>query len=1038
MLRRRFESRRTRVAFASRANKRRVTTGISSRLIVLAMALMVTSFALPGDGAPGELRGNKTPYRIRSWTTEDGLPQHQISCLKQTRDGYLWIGTHFGLARFDGLRFTSFDESTTPEILNESVDALAEDVEDTLWIGTAGGLLSYRNHRFEPLHITTQEKQGVRRICPARSGGLWLCDYESKITRLLKGQFHLVWQPPKRNEDNVISMREGTNGWLNIFTRSKWLTISPDLSEIRTNFVRQHGSPGWTAALLGDALDDAWIGTKQGMFKLEGNVCSPIAENALATNSVELIFQDRAGNLWAGSKEEFFGRWDGTDWLPIDMGDIVEKSSAIYVEQDAEGTIWVATQGGLVQLHEPLVTVYTKANGLARDNVWTVCEGNEGEIWAGTEEGLSRIGKSGKPENFLYTDGSRKAADRCVWPRRSGGVWTAKNNIGLFACIDGHFELAASPATLIDSITCLGEGSSGVLYVCTEGQVFGFRQDAPLPWSKAQSHLNVRAVRSLLETSDGTVWLGTGGHGVVRVQNGRTNYFTQQDGLSGNSVWAIFRTPDGTLWFGTNMGLTRYKRGVFFAYTRRHGLLEDPVNCILQDDNENLWLSGLSGVYRIRIAELDAVADGHEPLLHPYAVGTSDGFKNAETNGEKQPAGWKASDGRLWFPTVRGVVVIDPKKFPSNEPPPLAIIEQIKAGGRILDQYQTNSANTVSSNNPALINYPIAAGRGRVLEFQYTANSLVDSKRVKFRYRLVGADPDWRDETSERSVRYINLRPGDYRFQVKAANHNNVWNSQPAEFAFSIAPYIWQTKLFYPFCGAAVLAIAAGVQAYRLRWQRRLLKLEQQRALAAERARIARDLHDDLGTALTGLALELDVIGRDPKPELPVDHRLGQTAQRTRLLAERMREVVWSVNPRCDTVPSLASFLEQQIGQFLRADGIKVELDFPEDIPPLPIGGEARHQLALGVREALTNVIRHARATNVVLSLALDKDWLKVQVKDNGCGLQTSGRNGDGFRNMRDRLQSIGGTFDFSSEPGLGTTIIFRVPIIKSKSGASL
>jgi signal transduction histidine kinase len=235
-----------------------------------------------------------------------------------------------------------------------------------------------------------------------------------------------------------------------------------------------------------------------------------------------------------------------------------------------------------------------------------------------------------------------------------------------------------------------------------------------------------------------------------------------------------------------------------------------------------------------------------------------------------------------------------------------------------------------------------------------------------------------------------------------------------------------------------VLAIAAGVQAYRLRWQRRLLKLEQQRALAAERARIARDLHDDLGTALTGLALELDVIGRDPKPELPVDHRLGQTAQRTRVLAERMREVVWSVNPRCDTVPSLASFLEQQIGQFLHADGIKVELDFPEDIPLLPIGGEARHQLALGVREALTNVIRHARATNVVLSLALDKDWLIVQVKDNGCGLQTSGGNGDGFRNMRDRLQSIGGTFDFSSEPDSGTTIIFRVPIIKSKSGASL
>jgi signal transduction histidine kinase len=273
---------------------------------------------------------------------------------------------------------------------------------------------------------------------------------------------------------------------------------------------------------------------------------------------------------------------------------------------------------------------------------------------------------------------------------------------------------------------------------------------------------------------------------------------------------------------------------------------------------------------------------------------------------------------------------------------------------------------------------------------------------------------------------------------VTACNHHNVWNPEPVGLDFSLAPYFWQTKAFYGLSGAAVLAIAAGIQAYRLRWQQRLLKLEQQRALAAERARIARDLHDDLGTALTGLALELDVIGRDPKPELPAVHRLGQTAQRTRALAERMREVVWSVNPRCDTVSSLASFLEQQISQFLRADGIKVDLDFPEDIPSLPIDGEARHQLALGVREALTNVVRHANATKVVLSLAIDKEWLLVTVKDNGRGLQANGKNGDGLRNMNERLQSIGGTFHFSSEPGSGTTITFRVPLTKSKSGTSL
>jgi signal transduction histidine kinase len=372
----------------------------------------------------------------------------------------------------------------------------------------------------------------------------------------------------------------------------------------------------------------------------------------------------------------------------------------------------------------------------------------------------------------------------------------------------------------------------------------------------------------------------------------------------------------------------------------------------------------------------------------------------------------------------------------------LVIIEQILADTNVI-RLGTNvtETKTASSSGSEIRTFtlkePIPAGKGHVLEFQYTATSLVDSRRLKFRYRLVN-DSDWSEETTERRVRYIDLRPGDYRFQVKACNHHNVWTPKPVEFAFSLAPHFWQTKTFYVLSDGAVLRIATDIQAYRLRWQQRLLKLEQQRALAAERARIARDLHDDLGTALTGLALELDVIGRDPKPELPVIHRLGQSAQRTRELAERMREVVWSVNPRCDTVSSLASFLEQQISQFLRADGIKVELDFPEDIPALPIDGEARHQLALGVREALTNVIRHANATKVVLSLAIDKDWLTVNVRDNGRGLQPSGRIGDGLRNMQERLQSIGGSVEVSSQAGSGTTITFRVPLIESNSGESI
>jgi signal transduction histidine kinase len=417
-------------------------------------------------------------------------------------------------------------------------------------------------------------------------------------------------------------------------------------------------------------------------------------------------------------------------------------------------------------------------------------------------------------------------------------------------------------------------------------------------------------------------------------------------------------------------------------------------------------------------------------------------MESSETNGESQPSGWKARDGRLWFPTVRGVVVIDPKTIEIPMTPPPVVLEQVKADEAVIfgDGATRSKAETRdlkwdrAREGAAAEIQPVklGPGRARVIEFHYTANTFLDPRRARFRYRLEGHDGDWRDETDQRVAHYTNLRPGKYRFEVTAANHHGVWSPTPATFAFTLEPHFYETWPFYLLSAAATVGLAAGVQTYRLRWQRQLLKLDEQRALANERTRIARDLHDDLGTALTGLALELDVAGREAQRGGPLTERLSETARHTRDLAERMREVVWTVNPRCDTVSSLAGFLEQQVHQFLRADGLRVHLDFPEYIPEVPLGAEARHELALSVREALTNVVRHARASEVTLSLAILGQSLLVQVKDNGQGFQPGERVGHGLANMRARIEQIGGAFDCSSTRGAGTTIAFRLPITNS------
>jgi signal transduction histidine kinase len=248
---------------------------------------------------------------------------------------------------------------------------------------------------------------------------------------------------------------------------------------------------------------------------------------------------------------------------------------------------------------------------------------------------------------------------------------------------------------------------------------------------------------------------------------------------------------------------------------------------------------------------------------------------------------------------------------------------------------------------------------------------------------------------------------------------------------FSLAPCFWQTLWFYILCGSGLIVLAIAIQAYRLRWQHRLLKIEQQRALASERARIARDLHDDLGTALTGMALELDVLGRDAQNNLSLTDRLAKASQHTRHLAERMREVVWVVNPRCDNLRSLADFLEDQAALLLRAAGLQVHLEFPLEIPEQPVSANVRHQLALSVREAFTNIVRHAHASEASVRLELTEKMLSVVIRDNGCGFDPKEHldKEHGMINLRVRMEEIGGLFQCVSAPGNGTTIRFSLPL---------
>ena len=507
----------------------------------------------------------------------------------------------------------------------------------------------------------------------------------------------------------------------------------------------------------------------------------------------------------------------------------------------------------------------------------------------------------------------------------------------------------------------------------------------------------------------------------------------------------------------------REDEGRFFTFTTQQGLGENVVNNIQEDEFGYLWLSGLRGIYRISRQQLNEVAAGQRASVECVAYGEADGMLNSECNGgDNQPAGCKDRNGRIWFPTAQGVAVIDPKEMQQTESAPPVVIEQVRANGEVIFGDGMGSQSIVQSPESRVqspkskvqspgskvgrsllpdhqlptLNYQLAPGHARVVEIHYTANSLVAPERVRFRYRLVGADGGWLwDDQNRRVAFYTNLRPGDYTFHVTACNSHGKWNEQGDQFSFYVAPHFYETWSFDIACGAILVFAGPALHYRRMRRLHRVQRLEQQRALHEERARIAKDLHDDLGANLTGLALQLDLASSQDLASDTLQERLANLARHTRGLVDNMREVVWAMNPRHDNVESLASFLGQYTEEYLAAAGLRCRLELPSNLPAIPVSSHSRHQLFLVLKEALHNIVRHARASEVRLRLEQEPHELRLAVEDDGCGLPSDGARmaGHGLDSMKKRVVDLGGEFSATTGADGGTCITIRLPLNLSK-----
>ena len=944
---------------------------------------------------------------------------------------------------------------------------LAVDQKDgSLWIGAGDGLLYYRDHRFERYEAEGGVTDPVGPLCAARAGGVWFSPQAGRVALARGGRVQTWTFGSAGSEYPVRQLGEESSSRLLVLLGGAAVGGGLQRLDLNTKSLTSLSPPEVPStdlsscfSFLGAADGSLWLCTGTSIWRGSKGVWTVVASAGLESRPwQQRICRTSDGRVWVTRRLE--GGHTGLHRLiqgrlePFAAPEFPEDLNVTRVLEDREGDLWVGTTTGLFRLEPKRIRAYSRREGLRNDDTQAVTQGADGTIWVGTAAGLSGI-RAGKVENVKAPQEGREWGRIGVFlADRHDAVWVAWPGPHLARFRGGEWQMLPAPGEIGDGqdLKALFEDRQGRIWLgirtavlCRDGE-----QWSSYSTNQGLSHGDARAI---YQDRRGDMWFGTYGGGLNRLKDGRFTAYKTNRGEHNNRAWWIHEDTDGVFWVGTEDGLNRFvpagaeqsrkqkaesRNGQagenerrFFTFTKEQGLGENVVNNIQEDDFGYLWLSGLRGIYRISRQQLNEVAAGRRARVECTAYGEADGMLNSECNGgDNQPAGCKDQQGRIWFPTVQGVVMIDPKEMQSAELASPVVIEQVRANGEVVfgDGCAGGGKNIEHPTSNIQPRMQIRPGRGRVLEIHYTADSLAAPERVRFKYRLEGYDADWLEDDQNRRVAfYTNLRPGDYTFCVAACNSHGVWNEQGEQFSFYVAPHFYETWAFYVLCAALVIGTAGGVQAYRLRWQGRTLRAQQVTVLAEERARIARDLHDDLGASLTGLALQLEAAQRRGSA---ASGQLESLAGETRSLAHELRELAWTTNPRCDNTGSLVAFIGELTERFCQAAGLECRLDLPAGESSVEVPARVRHELLAVVKESLANVAKHAGAREVTVGLRLNDGQLNLTVKDDGRGFDPARTiAGSGLQNLRERVQQVGGSLEITTKPGTGTSVSILMPL---------
>jgi signal transduction histidine kinase/ligand-binding sensor domain-containing protein len=960
------------------------------------------------------------------WQTDDGLPQNGVSAIVQTRDGYLWVGTYGGLARFDGVRFAVFDDNNTPGMFSSRVTSLFEDSKGVLWIGyETGELVRHKNGVFQNVQIPAWNGRKILAIGEDRAGEVWALGVDGALLRLRDGQILRSQTGAESEIGSLITDRHG-NTWVRWNGKISLLKdghLSP--APFAADYIYVQGmslSRGGDLWLADDGRVRQWQGSRWGR---------DLGMAAWGTEpTMSALVETRTGSWAAGIVNHglcfmlpdcsllYINRTNGlpSDWVRC-------------LCEDREGNLWVGTGNGLVMLHAGMATTVNSPDRWQGRTILSVGKAQDDTLWIGTEgAGLYHM----KQEDWTHFDTAQGISNLFVWTvseDAQGHAWAGTWGGGLLVQNHDRFERVPAFGNNMTPVFALLQVTDGSTWVGAKTGLAHWDQDK-VEWFGTNKGLAYPDVRAIAQDRKGAIWFGMAGGGLGVIESGSLRQFRKASGLVSDFVQCLRLDNDGSLWIGTaGGGLNRLKKGQFAVISASQGLPNNVICDIEDDEHGNFWFSSHGGIFCVSKNLLNACADGLTNSVQAIIYDKSDGLPTLECSGGSQPAGCMTTDGRMWFPTSEGLVAVETKERHLNQLPPPVIIEDLLVNGQSVVK---------GALDGAVMRIP--PGRNR-LELRYTGLSLTAPEKVKFKFRLEGLESQWVDAGTIRMANYSYIPPGHYAFHVSACNNDGVWNEAGKTLAIIVLPYFWQTlwfRLLAILCMAAAVGGGVLIEAQR-RMRRKLAWIERERAVERERARIARDIHDELGASLTRIAMLSQSAGTEqvhPKAAADLD-RIHDTALE---LTRAMDEVVWAVNPKHDTLDSLAAYLGTYAQDFLASARIRCRLDIPLHLPSWPLTSETRHDLFLAFKEALNNAVKHAGSAEVRISLLIEQGGFALQIEDKGRGFPIETvestlppnpdhpASGHGLGNMRQRLIDIGGRCDIRSAPDGGTVVRLVVP----------